>query len=209
MEKRCSFCCRILRKDFKKHKCFHNYSKKDLKCCDICSCKYSSDYEAEHLKLHGLKRRKKKSNERRIGGKCKKCNLKFNNAKEYYQHRYKRHYRKREKTNTVCHICGKVYSSYTIGEHLKNIHARRRNYKCVECEKCFANKYKLDRHMIVHSNEFKHQCNICNKMFKMQYSLQVHLKMHNNKVSFECYICSKTFSTKQSKDSHLKRHGSK
>lgn len=209
MEKRCGFCVHPLGEDFKLHKCFHIYAENDLKCCNICDCTYSSQYEREHLKGHGVKKRKKKVSVGRTGGKCKKCDLHFSNVKEYYQHRYKRHYKKREKTNVVCHICGKVYSSFTIGEHLKNIHAKKRNYKCVDCGKCFANKYKLDRHMIVHTNEFKHQCSICNKMFKMRYSLQVHLKMHNNKITFECYICSKTFSTKQSRDGHLKRHGSK
>ncbi|CAH1994841.1 unnamed protein product [Acanthoscelides obtectus] len=179
----------------------------DLEYCEFCKCSLTTKLMTKHLKIsHGVKTPKVNKLHIRNGGKCRKCNERFTSTREYYQHRYKKHSKRKEKLDVVCYICGKVYSTNTIAEHIKNIHARKRNYKCQECGKSFANKYKLDRHMIVHTNEFKHQCTICNKMFKMVYSLKVHTKMHENKASYECIVCGKSFSTKQSRDNHLRKH---
>nr|CAI5857389.1 unnamed protein product [Callosobruchus analis] len=207
VKRRCAFCFKYLDDEYQKHPCFHKYTEMDLVFCEFCKRSLTQKLMNKHLKnAHDVKITKLNKLHVRNGGKCRKCNERFSSTREYYQHRYKKHSKRKEKLDVVCYICGKVYSTNTIAEHIKNIHARKRNYKCQECGKCFANKYKLDRHMIVHTNEFKHQCTICNKMFKMVYSLKVHIKMHENKASYECIVCGKSFSTKQSRDNHLRKH---
>lgn len=194
-EKRCAFCSEEIPLQYEEHACFHLYKKGDIQSCDVCGMTLRKILLCDHLKqMHKKKLRM-----------CKKCDMFFNSEKEYNQHRYVKHII-REKTYTVCHICGKTYSSFTISGHIKSIHKQSREAKCKECGKAFMNNWKLQRHMIVHSNEMKYQCDICEKMFKMQYSLQVHKNMHFNKDTFCCTICDKQFSTKQSRDKHLRKH---
>ncbi|KAM5135200.1 zinc finger protein PLAGL2 [Mantella aurantiaca] len=75
------------------------------------------------------------------------------------------------------------------------------------CDKTFASKYKLCRHMATHSMQKSHQCFHCGKMFHRKDHLKNHLQTHNpNRVALQCPECSKNYSTKYGHRRHLALH---
>ncbi|KAM9296815.1 zinc finger protein PLAGL2 [Gastrophryne carolinensis] len=75
------------------------------------------------------------------------------------------------------------------------------------CDKTFASKYKLCRHMATHSLQKSHQCFHCGKMFHRKDHLKNHLQTHNpNRVALQCPECSKNYSTKYGHRRHLALH---
>ncbi|XP_068120548.1 zinc finger protein PLAGL2 [Hyperolius riggenbachi] len=75
------------------------------------------------------------------------------------------------------------------------------------CDKTFASKYKLCRHMATHTMQKSHQCFHCGKMFHRKDHLKNHLQTHNpNRVALQCPECSKNYSTKYGHRRHLALH---
>ncbi|XP_069808791.1 zinc finger protein PLAGL2 [Dendropsophus ebraccatus] len=84
-----------------------------------------------------------------------------------------------------------------------------RRFTCPQllCDKTFASKYKLCRHMATHSMQKSHQCSHCGKMFHRKDHLKNHLQTHNpNRVALQCPECSKNYSTKYGHRRHLALH---
>ena len=54
---------------------------------------------------------------------------------------------------------------------------------CVECDKVFANKKTLEKHMKTHL-----KCNMCKKEFKSPDEMRIHKKEHTS-----CTMCDKDF----------------
>ena len=48
-------------------------------------------------------------------------------------------------------------------------------FPCHLCGKYFANKAKLERHVVVHTGEKKFECHICNRAFNRKDNLKVHM----------------------------------
>ncbi|XP_075032623.1 zinc finger protein PLAGL2 isoform X1 [Mixophyes fleayi] len=88
-------------------------------------------------------------------------------------------------------------------------HRDQRRFTCPQllCDKTFASKYKLCRHMATHSMQKSHQCSHCGKMFHRKDHLKNHLQTHNpNRVALQCPECSKNYSTKYGHRRHLALH---
>ncbi|KAG9474650.1 hypothetical protein GDO78_004775 [Eleutherodactylus coqui] len=84
-----------------------------------------------------------------------------------------------------------------------------RRFTCPQllCDKTFASKYKLCRHMATHSLQKSHQCSHCGKTFHRKDHLKNHLQTHNpNRVALQCPECSKNYSTKYGHRRHLALH---
>ena len=73
---------------------------------------------------------------------------------------------------------------------------RNKEYYCVQCEKEFVNKRRINEHMKIHSASKKvknRQCNKCSATFSTNYQLKVHDRIHTGEKPYACGICQKRF----------------
>lgn len=91
---------------------------------------------------------------------------------------------------------------------LQRVEHVKKTFQCVPCEKSFATKQNLARHMLTHTGVKPYQCDICEKSFFQKSNLNTHYLTHTNKKSYQCAICDKSFVTKQSITyHHISLHG--
>lgn len=76
------------------------------------------------------------------------------------------------------------------------------------CNKEFARKFNLVRHILTHSDDFKQiQCPVCEKLFVEKIQLERHYQVHlkqEKKTDFKCLICMKFFNRKADLVRHKK-----
>ena len=81
---------------------------------------------------------------------------------------------------------------------------------CDECDKGFATKASLNRHMKTHKGGFTYTCDYENCDWNgsdNQAAYIAHMASHSGKKPFQCKTCPKSFTTKQSLEKHEKGHG--
>ena len=80
-------------------------------------------------------------------------------------------------------------------------------FKCQTCEKKFASKRNLRRHVRrIHENQTMHECGICEKKYTLQENLRRHIRhIHTKEAMHNCGICHKKFARKIHKQMHLRR----
>ena len=114
-----------------------------------------------------------------------------------------------------CDICDKTFHTISyLKNHDRNVHQRRK-LKCEKCEKPFAQKCNLIRHINTHnetSARISLSCKICGKVYYSKSGLELHtLSFHDgiggNK-AVKCVECNKTYSSNSSLKKHLKSHKS-
>ena len=76
-------------------------------------------------------------------------------------------------------------------------------WSCDACERQFATKWNLERHMKVHSGVKECICPVCNKSLSRREYLKVHMLSHANQRDFICPDCGKRFNRKDALKGHL------
>jgi len=114
-----------------------------------------------------------------------------------------------EKIDEQCTPCSlQPINTINIKTQEIAINPETNKYKCSECDKEYARKDSLRRHIWnEHTDGKKHDCLICNKTFARQDGLKRHIKeIHNKDEStvFNCDLCSKTFPRKNALIRHIK-----
>jgi uncharacterized Zn-finger protein len=62
------------------------------------------------------------------------------------------------------------------------------------CQKCFRDKYYLDRHLVTHTGEKNYECALCRLKFSQEGHLTRHLKtIHASTVNAQCTHCQAVF----------------
>jgi len=81
----------------------------------------------------------------------------------------------------------------------------RRPWQCEICNRKFAEKCTLKRHIRIHTNEKPWKCQHCTKAFNQSCSLQAHLRIHTGERPFPCLFCEKRFRQSTHRRQHMKR----
>ena len=85
--------------------------------------------------------------------------------------------------------------------------AERQEFRCDICEKTFAQKANLHKHLLIHSGSKPFQCYVCGKAFRQRSSLQKHYTIHTNgSSSFMCQTCNRMFGSRTNLQRHMLVH---
>ena len=136
---------------------------------------------------------------------CMDCNKSFTKLKPFNQHLLEHNKRKFK-----CDYkdCNKEYSKKCdlIIHKQKHKLNNAKQHICEYCQKNFASKSSLKKHMILHDKNLKqYSCKLCLKSFKRKESLDIHSQTHLPRIKrklFYCEYCNKSFTY----ESNLKKH---
>jgi len=78
-------------------------------------------------------------------------------------------------------------------------------WKCEVCDRKFAEKCTLKRHIRIHTKEKPWKCKYCPKAFNQSCSLQAHVRVHTGERPFPCSFCPKRFRQSTHRRQHCKR----
>ncbi|XP_063987875.1 zinc finger protein 836-like isoform X1 [Diachasmimorpha longicaudata] len=107
----------------------------------------------------------------------------------------------------TCHLCGKQFRvNQGLARHLKETHARIKNFPCDICNRMFATKRNVEDHRRIHTGERPYVCNVCGKTFKQKASLFVHNRTHSDIFPFKCNYCEQVFRTRPALMVHVTKH---
>ncbi|XP_077496552.1 uncharacterized protein LOC144107434 [Amblyomma americanum] len=105
----------------------------------------------------------------------------------------------------TCRLCPAAFARrFTLRTHVLDTHNAAGLHACDHCEKKFAFKSNLERHLRVHSGETPHPCHLCPKRFSRRDSLLVHLRMHAGERPYTCVKCDRRFSTASNLGVHVR-----
>ncbi|XP_066594749.1 zinc finger protein 271-like [Prorops nasuta] len=135
--------------------------------------------------------------------KCDECGRCFKQKDSFLRH-LRIH---KDERPFTCHICGKQFrDSGGLSRHLKDVHAKLKNFTCDLCSRSFASKATRDDHRRVHTGERPYICDSCGKTYKSKASLYIHNKIHSNDFPHPCSYCNKKFRRRQEMLAHMTTH---
>ncbi|CAH2236582.1 zinc finger protein OZF-like [Pararge aegeria] len=79
-------------------------------------------------------------------------------------------------------------------------------YMCPICQKRFANKGNVSRHVLEAHTREKLECNVCFRKFVKQGHYEKHLLTHSTEKRFKCEECDKRFRTSSNLEQHKRIH---
>ena len=170
--------------------------KRKLECSE-CGKKFCFKYDLdEHKRLHTGESIYK----------CTICSKIF--AREYHLniHTMKHTGEKRFK----CDECGEPFTS---GRKLKNHRIEKHGasetdiFKCEVCQREFADRNTMKKHVKSHSKEKPYECQTCGRRYQYSWNLKIHEKSsHTGDMPFKCRFCQKMFTHRRDFRDHVRSH---
>jgi len=107
-------------------------------------------------------------------------------------------------TPYLCTVCDERFMWKRDFDVHKLTHSRSivgHIYQCTQCDKYFANRYYLNKHMNIHGSKYK--CTKCGNGFRSSQEVARHSRVHSGEKPFECRVCKKRFT----RAADLVKHG--
>ncbi|GLV44702.1 uncharacterized protein CBL_20615 [Carabus blaptoides fortunei] len=154
---------------------------------------------------------------------CSECGEAYGSEKSLVTHR-KLH---TTAAQYVCDVCSTVFDSEVLrSKHRQHCNANgdtlyvtmrdtvpckksvmKLKHACPDCEKQFATKQKMFRHMWIHRKK-SYACEHCQRTFELQQDLDKHrLSVHPADSPYVCQECGKSFASRQGLWEHGRLHG--
>eukprot|EP01083_Nonionella_stella_P146678 461656_1 len=145
--------------------------------CNICGIKFTRLYDAE---VHQRNVHVEKTIQ------CESCACMFKTKHALRKHVRRMHTLPAAEPAYPCQLCDKrLKSPGGLRDHVSSIHSAARPFVCDICNKCFARKFSLKRHIPIH-NPLSRQLYPCPKfgcftILHTKYSMENHtVSMHDN-----------------------------
>jgi uncharacterized Zn-finger protein len=197
------FACVVCDYNAKKFVLLRNHFKRHLigrYQCNECSNSYAlkSDLNYHKTSIHG----------RNV---CRKCNLEFDTAEGFIEHKNSHATSSKQKTAKVadkeCPDCGKILqTSGGLFTHRK-MHLEKPKFRCEICQKEFFQKVNLVNHEKTHNIQNRnYNCSQCDKSFFEKSHLLRHQNFHSESRDFQCNQCLKFYKTERCLKVHKQVH---
>ncbi|XP_063544059.1 gastrula zinc finger protein XlCGF26.1-like [Cydia strobilella] len=135
--------------------------------------------------------------------KCTKCSERFTGYFKRHQHLVAIH--GEAELEYKCNVCDKVYARrYMLSRHMKRDHLEERYFQCEICSNKFFARRDLESHMVKHNGARTFECTVCKKAYARKKTLTEHMRIHNNDRRFSCAVCGLAFVQKCSLKGHMK-----
>ncbi|XP_048117826.1 oocyte zinc finger protein XlCOF7.1-like [Alosa alosa] len=107
-----------------------------------------------------------------------------------------------------CSECPKRFADrFRRGAHRKT-HWKHGRFFCKVCNKGFPKLIKLQRHEVVHTGLKPFSCEVCDMSFNQRGHLKSHMRLHTGEKPFKCQDCGQCFNHNVSLKNHIQRkHG--
>ncbi|CAH0403589.1 unnamed protein product [Chilo suppressalis] len=208
----CPHCPKVFTRQvsLRKHICYC-HTRKSRVSCPYCPKTYANK---ESLKVHimGCHEKDESAGVKNKPHVCLECGMRFSTPSSLKNHSIK-HVRTRD---FYCVECDKSFKSDAVLKHhlktaLPHISYLELPLACLHCDKRFAIKRDLERHMNrIHLNIRPHKCDKCDKAYVNNWSLREHKKIvhdgYQRPRKYPCTMCDKVFDRQQILKSHIRTH---
>ncbi|XP_050718438.1 zinc finger protein 699-like [Eriocheir sinensis] len=158
--------------------------------CEVCHQKYKN---LSAFKLH-CKEHKKDDKDSSTGNLYKEC------PKEPPKEK------RRKNESYQCDQCSKPFlKAFNFARHMREVHAIKKSFTCLQCNKAFSSKRHLQEHSEIHKDKKAHECPQCHHLCYTASGLRTHIQeIHSNleQHAYYCDVCGDKFA----KVYGLKRH---
>ena len=196
---RCKKCDREFTSKRMLHRHVKTHNESRTFTCTVCDVEFScSEQLTDHKRTHT----KQKLKNTDIPLECIQCNKIFANSCKLRKHMYTH-----TVASLFCIHCGKAFKHMTKLRRHEILHSDVKPFKCPDCEKCFHSAEYLKRHSAIHlAGEKQFACNMCNKHFAVKYKLTKHMKNHTVERRHACKLCDKIFINPSHLRMHMNIH---
>ncbi|KAJ8007818.1 hypothetical protein DPEC_G00098150 [Dallia pectoralis] len=109
------------------------------------------------------------------------------------------------RTINRCHDCDKTFAlKADLQRHVT--FAKKRLSECRFCKRCYDSSCKLKTHIYLCHNGKPCICPFCGKTFKQKGNLSRHMSVHRGEKPFSCLDCGKRFTRKEHLTKHRQTH---